>query len=107
MSLENIVAILIATIPNLIMFMSSRGSNKASIENVSVQTIKEYANQVREMRRELAEVDKDRKSWQKIAEDLEKKLDWATDYIERLTHQVRSLGHEPVLPREEKEKKNG
>lgn len=107
MNTESIVAILIATIPNLIMFLSSRGTSKASYENVSMQTIKEYANQVREMRKELAEIDKDRKNWQRLAEEYERKLEWATDYIDRLSHQIRSLGHEPVLAEGKKENKNG
>lgn len=104
---NDIIAILLATIPHVIMYFANKNKDSASAGNVTALTIKEYVNQVREMRKELAEVDKDRKSWQKLAEQFEKKLEWATDYIERLTHQIRSLGHEPVRPPKEKGEENG
>lgn len=107
MDRENIVAILLATIPNILMYLANKNKDAANVGNVTALTIKEYANQVREMRKELADVDKDRRNWQILAEQFERKLEWATDYIERLSHQVRSLGQEPVKPPKERENKDG
>lgn len=107
MDMQNVVAILLATIPNILMYLANKNKNTADVGNVTALTIKEYANQVREMRKELADVDKDRRNWQILAEQFERKLEWATDYIERLSHQVKSLGHDPVKPPKEREKKDG
>lgn len=105
MDFQDIIAILIATIPNLIIFLGNRNTSKSNYEHVSAQTIKEYANQVREMRKELQEVYANEKKWKDLYEEAQQQLEWTTEYIDRLCHQIKSLGHEPVEPRQNKKEK--
>ena len=95
---------LIAVIPGLVNFFGNRKLVNHQADGFAAQALKDYAEQVSGMRKELVEIyqklavaEADAKKWKTLYEDAVHKMEWATQYIDLLVAQIRKH-EEPVLP---------
>ena len=94
----------IAAVPGLVTFFGNRKLVNHQADGFAAQALKDYAEQVSGMRKELVEIyqklavaEADAKKWKSLYEDAVHKMEWATRYVDLLIGQVKKF-EEPVSP---------